>query len=701
MFLWGGISVKTDKLLISSSMLTALSSQPGIDTLKLLEPFVLVCLSDEVEPGEIVPKEKIIACLQERYAFQSMPTAVLDKILIRIAGSNEKFVKIQNTPNEGKQFILQKRPTERTNQFNIDEERAKADTQTVIASLEAWISDSTIIRKPSKEKIQEYLGNFFETNGFDVLFEIEALRSATAGNTDEVNYQIGRFILDAQENNPDLFTKILAIAQGMMLASAIYVDTTVPKIVAQRRLSDVEVFLDTTFLLYTLGFKTSDQKNSANALLDLLKNNGAKIYVFQQHFTEITEILSNFMRQDPYSHKMNQPLEGLENLEPLEIDSKIRNLEKNLNSIGIELAPTTQYTDNDGNLINGASAHIDYEGMRQHLIKRIPQYGKHPAMLDNDVNAITAVMVKRAGVNYDVIESCPAIFVTTNYSLVREANVFLGYQADSRFVTPIISDSDITTILWIKYGMQIRKDIPKLRLIEHARATLMPTSSMMNRFNNVTKRMIKNGKLSQDEAANMRYSAYAQAEIVRLCGGNSKYLSERTVLTIRDKLKSQYAEQEIERAEEAVRNEREADKRASQSEEHAKEEEKKRINLEEKAKAKRNELYSCAESTACRIATKWSKTAGIVANLIIFCFIFTVVFVISLNAIPASQNAMGFFYALITIVSSVLSFLPIRKISPWLEKRLYHWIFDFQYSKEVKKIQPQIQALKSVFDSKE
>lgn len=698
MFLWGGISVKIDRLLISSSMLTALSSQPGIDTLKLLEPFVLVCLSEEVEPGDTIPKERISSLLQDRFSFQSMPTAVLDKILTRISNSNKKLITSKYTSNEGTQFVLCNRPINEANQFNVAETQAKADTQMVISALEDWISSAMVGHKPSKDKIYEYLGNFFETNGFDVLFEIESLRGATAGNTDEINYQIGRFILDSQANYPDLFTKILAIAQGMMLASAIYVDTSVPHLVAQRRLSEVEVFLDTTFLLYALGFKTPHQKNSANALLDLLNNNGAKMYVFPQHFQEIKEILSTFMRRNLYSYKASQTLEGFEDLESLEIESEIRNLEKSLNSIGIEIAPATQYTDNDGNLINGSSAHIDYAGLRKHLIVKIPQYGKHPTMLDNDANALTAVMVKRAGINYEAIESCPAIFVTTNYSLVREGNKFLGYQADTRFVTPIISDSDITTILWIKYGMQTCKDIPKLRLIEHARATLLPTTSMMDRFNAVAKRLVKKGKLSQDEAANIRYNAYAQAEIVQLCGGNAKFISERTVLSVRDKLKYQYAEEEIERADKATRREQQATKRANQSENYAKQEKKKRLALIEKAKNEKNALYDQAEENACKIASKQSRIARIIISIVIILLLSTIGYVVIINSFPSSQSVKSFIGLIIAVISSVMTFFPIFKIAPWLQNILFHRSFDIQYSKEIKKIQPQIQVLNSVFD---
>ena len=134
-----------------------------------------------------------------------------------------------------------------------------------------------------------------------------------------------------------------------------------------------------------------------------------------------------------------------------------------MKTLDILVAPKTSYTDGNGKLFSEKTSYIDYNGLKSHLANKILQYGKRPTMLINDTEAISSVIIERCGLRYDNIESCPAIFVTTNYALVRESNQFLRYPVYSMLINPIMSDIDITTILWLKYGMK-STNIPLLAL---------------------------------------------------------------------------------------------------------------------------------------------------------------------------------------------------------------------------------------------
>lgn len=165
-------------------------------------------------------------------------------------------------------------------------------------------------------------------------------------------------------------------------------------------------------------------------------------------------------------------------------------------------------------------------------------------MLENDADAISYVVMQRNGMKYETIESCPSIFLTTNNNLVREANQFLHYQAYHMWISPLITDTDLTSILWIKYSMQNRQ-IPRLLLVSAASAAVPPTSSVMELFYDITVRMSKRGDLTEDEAANLQFSTYARAEIMDLCGGNYDALDDTSVLAVRDRVKAQYAKEAI------------------------------------------------------------------------------------------------------------------------------------------------------------
>lgn len=700
MFPQGAIVMKIDKLLVSSAMLTALCEKKSVDNLKLLEPFVWVCISDIIEPGEIIPKERVLEMLDQRFAFQKMPMAVLDKILSRIAGSTPSIKKVQVSGcDTTHQFKLIKKPTSAVDKFLVQAERAKKDTDDVIGALIRWFQDNRPGQSPSNENAQKFLGSFFETNGYDILFDPEELRGATIGNTDVTNYQIGRFILDAQENNSDLFRKITDIAQGMMLASAIYVDTTsASKHVARHRLSELNVFLDTTLLLQALGFKTELQKQAADALLKLLQDNGANLYVFPNHLIEIEEILKAFKDRDAHDTRSKQSLEMFEEagLTSIEIDREIRNLKKSLEKIGVFPAPPIAYTDSDGHLLPESSRYIDYIGLREHLIKRIPQYGKHPAMLDNDVDAISAIMIERASVSYSEIESCPAIFVTTNYKLVRESNYFLHYRPYTMYITPTISDMDLTTILWVKYAMTTRDDIPRLRLVEHARAAIDASGSVMSAFNSVAKRMIEKGTLTEDEAADFRYSAFARAEIAAYCGGDPEKLDDTSIIAVRERVKAKYATQEKARADKATFAATQAGREASAAKEEVSARSKALTNLQTGIKESITELRKDADTNASKTARVLARIIQVIVITLILAFMAICGWATAKEGFSASPSVSGIIAVGTTVVGAVLLWLPALNWAKRIYTAIFCKLFDRLYSRNLKKVQSQINRLEAL-----
>lgn len=143
MFMLGEISMKIDKLLISSAMLAAMCEKTGIDNLKMLEPFVLVCLANICEPRETIPTDKVLEMLNEQFALRSMPEAVLNKILSRIANGGTNIVREKRFTRDGHQFELVQKPMRQTRTFREQEEKAKRDTEDVVNALITWMQANT------------------------------------------------------------------------------------------------------------------------------------------------------------------------------------------------------------------------------------------------------------------------------------------------------------------------------------------------------------------------------------------------------------------------------------------------------------------------------------------------------------------------------------------------------------------------------
>lgn len=545
--------------------------------------------------------------------------------------------------------------------------------------------------KADEDTVSIWLGDFFDARGVDVLFDIDELRADTIKNTDTLNYQIGRFILDAKETDDILFAKIEDIARGAMIASAIYIDTSsTPVFVKERRLTNLSVYLDTAFVLSALGYKRADQKKAADALLDMLRENGASLFIFPQHKDEIIDILRNFRDRDAYDAKPSQPLERLEaeRFTTIEIDQEIQSLTSSLKGLGIAVAPRESYLDEIGALKRNPATYINYSGLSDHVLKKIPRYSRSDQMLQNDIDAISYIVLQRDGMRYEAIESCQSIFLTTNYSLVREANQFLRYSAYKMQISPIISDIDLTSILWIKYAMQ-NNNIPRLWLISAANAAVSPTASVMGKFYEITVRMSKKGDLTDDEAANLRYSTYARAEIMSACGGNPDMLDDTSVLAVRDRVKAKYTEKEV-----AATAAAKADaERAKQDRDTASQ---KLISSRSEIKRSIGKLRKTARKTADNRARKFARRVKsvIIIALIIIMFATTIATVIV--GISSSSGILTFIVALISGLSAATLWLPLMKVGNLLENRLFNKIEGTLYIKELARVAPQIQVLEDL-----
>lgn len=709
MFPVGGILMHIDKLLVSSAMLTAMFKKDDTDNLKLLEPFVLLCINECTEPGAEIPKSRVLELLDTQYAFREMPEAVLNKILNRLA-YNKKSGLVRKA--QGNQFLLVREPQEQVRQFKAQEEQAKRNSSDVVCGLTKWLKEHRSQAASSENDVRECLGNFFESRGFDILFDASKLREATISNTDATNYEVGRFILYAKDNDAELFNKIVNIAQGVMLASTIYVDTTPSgKYVARQQLKDVSVYLDSTLLLQALNFKTPEQKQSVDALLTLLKSGNAQLYIFEQHYWEIVDILTAVKNHDAYSSKKAPPLVGLEQsgYTSIEIDLKIQGLEKELFDLGIKVDRGNKFTNEDGSLLQSRAAYIDYKGLKKHLTNKMPGYGVREARMENDIDAISAIMIKRAGLTYTELESCGAIFVTTNYDLVRESNKFLKYKAYTHYITPTMSDTDLTTILWVKYGMKVRDDVPKLKLVENALAALSPSVALMEQFEKIAKRMIHDNNITEDMAAFIRYDVFANAELCALCGGDATKLEDTTILTVLEKAKARLMgdrEKEIEqakvKAEKAKKVAEQAQENASEAREKMNEAiQKDRQQREQRAVKEIDLILQGINKKAQKVAEKVSIFVywALVVSVCVAILFATYAVIVDKLASP-----LGKFWGVmlfLAIAGAISLFLPAFGWARKIQVYTLHKVNNIVYAKLVEKKQSEIDRIRRVADIQE
>lgn len=717
MFPKGGLAMNRDRLLISSAMLTSLNEANKTDNLNLLEPFVQVCIASTTPVNTMINKAIILEKLKQEFALSDMPSAVLDKILIRLSkrSASQRIVEYKN-----KEFRFVQNPKSDVEAFSRMEKDANEQIEYILKELSAWLTQHLSRLHFTKDDLIKYLSEFFESKGLDILFEFDSIRSCTTTNSDKVNYQIGRFIINAKDTNDFLFQRILSVVQGMMIASAIYIDVKpASKFIERRGLNGIDVFIDTTLAIYAMGYKTKEQEEAAVYLIKALNNGGANLYIFPQHLGEIKDILFAFCNRHP-SKSNYQTLERLEldSWSTAEIKTEIEFLETRLKSkLNLDVYKGNQYTTSNRNLLyNADRAYIDSEQLKTSIRNKIAGYRKNDAKLQNDIDAVSSIIVKRDGLRFSRLETCLALFVTTNYSLVRECNQFLGYQMYKQDIPPIISDVDLTTIVWLRYGYA-NPDIPRLLLVRHAAAAVNASDAVLENFFKILQNLEKRGGITAEEAAYMRYDIYTRAEIMQICDGEPENVTEVNVRTILESLKTQYTRSaEAETAKVRTELAAERDKLSRLQEEHfmeiekisddmylaqslAFEQQKESQRLQQINQAARESLLKTAEGKATEEARNWSNVF-----YAIILFAVAIIFLVCIYATVASMQSnfgqgvsnywVAYILDAISLLSVIVLLIPTFKLPQKIRTKFQNLMFDKLYPKEYTKIEPQLNILR-------
>ena len=236
------------------------------------------------------------------------------------------------------------------------------------------------------------------------------------------------------------------------------------------------------------------------------------------------------------------------------------------------------------------------------------------------------------------------------------------------------------------------RQIPRLLLVSAASAAVTPTSSVMERFYDITVRMSKRGDLTEDEAANLRFSTYARAEIMDLCGGNYDALDDTSVLAVRDRVKAQYAKEATIVASKALEDVAEANRRYDAASE-------KLLAQQATVNSSIGKLRRDARENAdnrARNISYWVKNCA--ATLLIIIMIVSAVVTVA-TGVNDSKGIISLAAIIISGGGAVSLRVPLLKLGKKLQDFVFIHTEGKMYMKELEKISPQIKLLEDILNS--
>ena len=531
------LDMNNKNILISTAMLSSIWEKERKDLLDLMAPFVLYiigktyCIKEQIDSGIILKQ------LNVEYGFKDVPNAVLDKILTRLTRRR----KLHKAREDKKvKYILNSDLSGICQEIDNSKYRVSTETKKVIEALTEFLNKNQtnfLAKDYDLETVEAYFTAFLEERGYFV-YERNGSVQPVSKEKSIVFYFIALFLNEEFEKKSDIIKYIQRIVQGLMIAKVIYFQ---PELHFNENLENVDFYLDTGLLLNIFGYKTLEQNKSGNLFASILKENNANLKSFNINYEEVYSIIDNYKNyrnyrncmEDSNSHTLEYFDKHKTSSEEIgvHLETLLSTFKKNL----IDVVDTPPYPE-----IDECDNVIDEAGLVTKMVEEI-NFKKRVA--ENDVAVVSAIMRLRNGARCKKMEHCKAIFVTTNERLTWFINKELEFPKFAETIPPIISDLDLTTILWLK-NYKNHSNLPMLKLIENSYMSLIPSDSIREEFFKKVNQLIAENPDASERLAAARVVFYrAKEKIMYNVATRPDYIEKMGVEDVDEMMSSYYAKE--------------------------------------------------------------------------------------------------------------------------------------------------------------
>ncbi len=510
------------ELLVTFGILTINWSE-GQDAAANFAPFIIQSLKDIA--GSLITVEAIQKHVCEKYRLR-IPLVPLSTILRKACRQGyATFEQGCIRPNRIK-----------LDDFDLEGKRADAERQcaALLVNLKQFAEEEFNTRW-SLDEVEQALLAYVSSQAMPLL-------AATVGGEpfDPVTPKrhrdlvVNRFVQTLCDHDPIVLSYLETFVKGSMLANALYLPESLGTL--KRRFGPTRIFLDTSLVLETIGYAESDSSTPVRELVELLRRLNASMCIFRHTMHEIEGILNAtamLLRQgvsEPYEDSVYENFLAL-GLTWADAERLIGELPARLQRAGIEVVNAPP---------RSPALEFDEGALAKALIEAIPYYRTHSKALQHDIDSLAAINRLRAGGQYVSLESCPALFVTTNLPLARESTIFLGGVHGQPAVPLCVHHHTMTTVAWLKDPAGAH-DLPRKQMIAAAAAAGNPSAGLWRKYLAEAERLHSRGSISEDDLRLLRFAPEARAALMQITYGDSQEFTQGTIPEILDRVRNNVA----------------------------------------------------------------------------------------------------------------------------------------------------------------
>lgn len=324
---------------------------------------------------------------------------------------------------------------------------------------------------------------------------------------------MGSFIIDAKENDVTLFNIIKQITIGRLLVDALTIGESELK---GDDFKGSEIYLDTRFFLYLIGFYGEYREKASVTLIEKLISQSANLFLFKHTYDEINYILSGCAKWiESSAYDPEKASSALRYLKSCGKDK--RYVESLISGIPAKLKHYSINIDKDALIGTNHSCQIDRSALTD-IIKKCYEHNdieitdRVEETIGYDVDSIQAIYYNRDGLETYNINEKTSFLLTTNRNLVYSCKKFHDENHTKNTVPAAISDIFLGTYIWTREGISVCEDVITDKMIADCYTAMEPSQFAIAKFCSHISELKTKGEITEAEVIALKcYGLQTQA----------------------------------------------------------------------------------------------------------------------------------------------------------------------------------------------
>lgn len=391
----------------------------------------------------------------------------------------------------------------------------------------------------NKEKAEECFSEFIRENFLDTVLNDENIKDVI-DNIDKEQiskemYAFYKYVIYMYKTDYELFKVIQKFCMGYIVANALSLDNIST---SNGIFKNKKIFFDTNFILRLLGLEGEFYEDSYVGIVDILKENNCKLYIFSHTYDEIKNILEtakvNLKNTDELSPEVqkyfwnNNKTEG-------DIVLLIATLEKKLNDFGISISRVSYDTSIQRYQIDERALYdeiINIYSKRKNFDEKTKS-----DMIWNDVKSMALIYRDIKLIRSYSIQTLQDVFITTNQGLAYACKNFdkkLGKKENA--IAPCMTDIFLGTILWVQNPIRYDEYNEK-QILASCYSSVKLDNKSLSKFSMELENLKEKQKITREEYMLMKDYKVVEDMLSDKIMGNSDNIDEKTTFEVIQEMK--------------------------------------------------------------------------------------------------------------------------------------------------------------------